>query len=164
MPKLRKNDARREGSTTLPERLVMQLTAQRTAALPNAVATRPNVAFVAVVHAMVSVTFYTGALVSYLDVGARSYHLTGFMPDIDESPEGQIMASRHAAFGASLPRETEKLWEALGAMSQEQLMEVLAYCAALSIDCVVRPGGKSPDALKHADALAEAVSLDTALT
>jgi ParB family transcriptional regulator, chromosome partitioning protein len=57
------DEASREGSTALPERLVMQLTAQRTAALRNAVATRPNVAFVSVVHALAAATFYVGSAV-----------------------------------------------------------------------------------------------------
>lgn len=35
-----------------------------------------------------------------------------------------------------------------------------AHCAALTIDAVVRTDGKSSPALKHAEALAQAVSLD----
>lgn len=152
----------RETSTSLPERLLMQLTAQRTMALRDAVASRPDVALVAVVHALASATFYVGSPASCLDVGARSYHLTGFAPGIDESPEGQAMAARHAALGASLPRDPNDLWGALQRMPQEQLMALLAHCAALTIDSVVRTGGKSSVALNHADALAEAVSLDMA--
>lgn len=153
-------DDTRETSTALPERLVAQLTARRTMALREAVADRPDVALVAVVHALVASAFYVGSPPSCLDISARSSHLGGLAPGIDETPEGQAMASRHAAFGARLPREVDNLWECLRDMSQEQLLELLAHCAALSIDSVVRPGGKSSAALKHADALAQAVSLD----
>ena len=45
---------------------------------------------------------------------------------------------------------------------QVQLMHLLAHCAALAIDGVVRTSGGSSPTLKHVDALAQAVSLDMA--
>ena len=150
----------RETSTSLPDRLIMQLTAQRTQALREAVANRPDVAFVAVVHAFAVSTFYVGAGVSCLDVGLRSYHLSGFAPGIDEGRDGCAIRGRHEALGSRLPGDVDNLWEALLTMRQEQLMELLAHCAALTIDCVVRMGGKSSNALKHTEVLAQAVSLE----
>lgn len=152
----------REASTALPDRLVAQLTAQRTAALRNAVASRPDVAFVAVVHALVVSTFYFGARATCLDITARSAFLSGYAPGIDESPAGRASSDRQAALAAGLPDHVYDLWEALQAMPQEQLMQLFAHCAALTIDGVVRPGGTSSANLKHAERLAEAVSLDMA--
>jgi ParB family chromosome partitioning protein len=139
---------------------VTQLTAQRTMALREALAAHPDVALVAVAHALVTASFYRGTSVSCLDIAARSMHLSGYAPGIDDSPESRAIAARHEAFGSRLPGDVAELWEALQTMTQEQLLELLAHCAALTVDCTVRPNGKSSDALKHADALAEAVSLD----
>src|SRR5262249_50519874 len=58
----------RELPNVLPDKLVAQLTAQRTAALREAVAQRPDIAFIAVVHAFVASTFYFGNRVSCLDM------------------------------------------------------------------------------------------------
>lgn len=45
-------------------------------------------------------------------------------------------------------------------MPQQQLMALPAYRAALTIDAVVRTDGNRLPPLKHAEALAQAVSLD----
>jgi len=149
-------------TTALPDRLVAQLTAQRTAALREAVAQRPDVAFLAVVHALVASTFYFGARASCLDITARSAFLSGHAPGIDESPEGRASSDRQAKLAGLLPENVQDLWDTLQALPQDQLMQLLAHCAALTIDGVVRPGGNSPSTLKHAEKLAEAVSLDMA--
>ncbi|HEY0329898.1 MAG TPA: ParB/RepB/Spo0J family partition protein [Rhodopseudomonas sp.] len=155
-------DNHAETSTTLPDRLVAQLTAQRTMALREAVATRPDVAFLAVVHVLVASTFYVGTRVSCLDITARSAFLSGYAPGIDESPEGRACSDRQAELAFGLPESMQDLWEALQALPQERLMRLLAHCAALTIDSVVRSGGNLSAPLKHAEKLAEAVSLDMA--
>jgi ParB family chromosome partitioning protein len=152
----------RETSSALPEKLVAQLTAQRTAALREAVANRPDVAFVTVVHALVASTFYFGNRVSCLDLSARTVYLSGHAPGIDESPLGRACSDRQAALASSLPNDVQNLWQALLGFTQEQLMHLLAHCAALTIDAVVRTGGVSTGGLEHTAALARAVSLDMA--
>jgi len=149
-------------STTLPEKLVANLTAHRTAALREAVANRPDVAFVAVVHALVAPTLYFGARASCLDLAARSAYLSGHAPGIDECPAARANAERQAELAAGLPENVGDLWEALLGLPQEALMRLLTHCAALTIDGVVKPGGLSSPNLKHVQQLAEAVSLDMA--
>lgn len=61
-----------------------QLTAQRTAALREALTRSPDVAFIAVVHALVASTFYFGNRVSSLDMSARPVHLSGHAARIDQ--------------------------------------------------------------------------------
>lgn len=155
-------DAKGVKSAKLPDRLVAQLTAHRTLALREAVANRPDVAFVAVVHALVVATFYPGGRVSCLEIRAGSALLAGHAPGIDESPLGRAAAEREEVLGASLPQNPEDLWEALAALPQERLMALLAHCAATTIDSVVRPKQSSSPPLKHVEALAQAVSLDMA--
>jgi ParB family chromosome partitioning protein len=151
-----------ETSTALSERLVAQLTAQRTAALREAVAHRPDMAFIAVVHALAASVFYVGNRISCFDITARPVYLSGHAAGIDESPLGRACSDRQAALATSLTNDVQDLWEALLRFSQEQLMHLLAHCAALTIDGVVRTSGGSSPTLKHADALACAFSLDMA--
>lgn len=151
-----------EVSTTLPDRLVAQLTAQRTAALREAVAQRPDIAFIAVVHAFVASTFYFGNRVSCLDVTVRTVYLSGHAAGIDESPQGRAYSDRQAELAKDLPADVADLWDALLGFTQEQLMHLLAHCAALTVDAVVRPDATSSQTLKHAEALSQAVSLDMA--
>jgi ParB family chromosome partitioning protein len=151
-----------EPSNTLPDKLVAQLTAQRTAALREAVAQRPDIAFIAVAHALVASTFYFGNRVSCLDVTARTVYLSSYAAGIDESPQGRACSNRQAELAKALPAEVQDLWDALLGFTQEQLMRLLAHCAALTVDAVVRPGAGSSPPLKHAEALSQAVSLDMA--
>lgn len=151
-----------EPGSALPDRLVAQLTAQRTAALREAVAQRPDIAFIAVVHAFVVSTFYFGNRVSCLDVTVRTVYLSGHAAGIDESPQGRACSDRQAELAKALPTDVQDLWDTLLGFTQEQLMGLLAHCAALTVDAVVRPGAGSSSTLKHAEALSQAVSLDMA--
>lgn len=152
----------REASPALPDRLLAQLTAQRTAALREAVAQRPDIAFIAVVHALVASTFYFGNRASCLDMTVRTVYLSSHAAGIDESPQGRACSDRQAELAKDLPAEVQDLWEALLGFTQERLMRLLAHCAALTVDAVVRPNAPSPFPLKHAEALSQAVSLDMA--
>lgn len=92
----------RETPTALSERLVAQLTAQRTAALREAVAHRPDVAFIAVVHALAASVFYVGNRISCFDVTARPVYLSGHAAGIDESPLGRACSDGLVAEGAAV--------------------------------------------------------------
>jgi len=93
---------------------------------------------------------------------ARTVYLSSHAPGIDESPHGRACSDRQAALATSLPDRVEDLWDALQTFTQEQWMHLLAHCAALTIDGVVKPGGTSSPTLKYVDTLARAVSLDMA--
>lgn len=153
---------RSETGTSLPDKLVAQLTAHRTAALREAVAQRPDVALLAVVHAMVASVFYFGNQVSCLELSVRPVYLSSHAPGIDESPLGRACSDRQAALATSLPNDVANLWDALMGFSQEQLLSLLAHCAALTIDGVVHPRGGSTGTTKHIEALSQVVSLDMA--
>ena len=139
-----------------------QLTAERTAALREAVAHRPDIAFIAVVHALAASTFYFGNRISCLELTARTVYLSSHAAGIDESPLGRACSDRQAALATSLPNDVEDLWDTLLGFTQEQFMHLLAHCAALTIDGVVRTSGGSAPTLKHVETLSQAVSLDMA--
>ena len=68
----------------LPDRLVLDLTAERTLALRNALAGNPAVAFVAALHALVLQVFYRFASSTCLELGLKSAGL----------PQSQVLARR----------------------------------------------------------------------
>lgn len=143
----------------LSEKLIAELTAFRTAALREAVATDHDVAFLAVVHGLAAQTFYRGGRISCLDVTPRSTFLSSHAAGIDETPLGQAANDRHARLASALPDDSEALWKVLQCLDRAQLMEVLAHCAALTIDCVMTRNASS-QAIAHSDELARAVNLD----
>ncbi|TQF40099.1 hypothetical protein UNPF46_11590 [Bradyrhizobium sp. UNPF46] len=114
------------------------------------------------VHAFAASTFYVGSRISCLDISARTVYLSGYAAGMDESPQARACSDRQAELAKALPADVQDLWEALLGFTQEQLMRLLAHCAAITVDAVVRPGSTSPQPLKHAETLAQAVSLDMA--
>jgi ParB family chromosome partitioning protein len=156
---------REEGLRPLPEPLLMELTAERTAALQECLTARPDIALSAVVHALALRVFH-GTGIGYdpgtcLDVEARPAKLGTIAPSVEEGAAGQAMARRHAAWALRLPREREALWEWVLAQDQETRLALLAYCAARTVDAVRRVGA-GPRGLRHADELARTVELDMA--
>ncbi|MFT4117908.1 ParB/RepB/Spo0J family partition protein [Bradyrhizobium sp.] len=148
-----------QANNALSEKLVAELTAYRTAALREAVATNADVAFLTVVHVFAVQTFYHAERMSCLDINLRSSSLSSSAPGIDETALGQAAMERQTNWSTRLPEDVNMLWDTLAAFSRDRLMELLAHCAALTIDCVVTRNG-SPHALAHAGLLAKAVSLD----
>lgn len=80
-----------------------EIFAQRTAALREAVAQRPDIAFIAVVHASVAFTFYFGNRISCLDITERTVYLSSHAAGIDESPQGRACSDRKAELAKALP-------------------------------------------------------------
>lgn len=146
----------------LSERLVLSLTAYRTAGLRDALAHAPDLALVAVVHALAVATFYPHERASCLELKAVSAWLGSHAPGIEESPAGLALAARHEAWAVRLPRAAADAWGFVVSLSGEDLLTLLAHCASLSVNAVRNPLDRRPLALAHADALARDVSLDMA--
>ena len=82
---------------SLSEKLVADLTAHRTAALRNELAQQPELARLAVLHALAAPLFYgAGSEVTCLAINARSASLETLAPEIAESEAGRQIAGRHA--------------------------------------------------------------------
>jgi len=144
----------------LSERLVLNLTAHRTAGLRDALAQTPDIALVAVVHALAMAAFYPHERASCLDLKTVSAWLGNPAPGIEESPAGLAIAARHEAWAVRLPRAAAEAWGFVAALSGEDLLALLAHCASLTVNAVRNPLDRRPLALAHADALARDVGLD----
>lgn len=147
-----------EGIKPLPERLVFDLTAQKTLALRNALASDVDVAFVMVLHALVLLVFYRFAKDSCLEINMVSNSF-GQVQGLAETPWAKEIADRHEAWDRDMP-DSDKLWEFLLGLDEASRKALFAHCASLSLNAVVEPWNKRPGALAHADALAATLGFD----
>ena len=150
-----------EGDSPRPlsEALLADLTAQRTAALQACLADRPDVALLALTHAMVLRTFGGDRWnpESCLGITLEVPRLEGPAPGIGGTKAAEVMARRHEDWAQKLP-EPEALWDWLLAQEPETRLSLLACCVARTVDAVARPS--RGQALRHADQLAGAIGLD----
>jgi ParB family transcriptional regulator, chromosome partitioning protein len=147
-----------EGIKPLPERLVFDLTAQKTLALRNALASDVDIAFVTVLHALVLQVFYRFAMDSCLEVTMVSNSF-GQVQGLAETPWAKEIAERHEAWDRDMP-DSDKLWQFLLGLDEASRKALFAHCASLSLNAVVEPWNKRPGALVHADALAATLGFD----
>ncbi|MBN0741844.1 chromosome partitioning protein ParB, partial [Pseudomonas aeruginosa] len=77
-------------------------------------------------------------------------------PDWPESPATVALHELHQAWGEKLPQDGAELYAALLAMPQDELVQLLAVCVAVTVDVV------TPRAAQHQPGaeLAQAVGLD----
>jgi ParB family transcriptional regulator, chromosome partitioning protein len=155
----------------LPDRLITELTAHRTLALRDALATHPSVAFVAVLHNFVLTTFYRFATSSgCLEIAVRSPTLPAQTPGLNDSVVAKDIDARHDAWKARLPKEEDGLWDVLTEFDAVEQASLLAHCASLSVNALYEPANRYNEGrvsahgvrrrLDQADVLARAVGLD----
>lgn len=159
-----------EGLKPLPDRLVSELTAERTLALQDAIAGHPQVAFAAVLHNFVLATFYYGRSESCLTVNLSKVGF-GFQPSgMKDSPAAVAIEARHAMWKERLPQSDRDLWEALQLLDGNEQAELFAHCAAYSVNALYEVAPKYDNGrisahtverrLVHSHVLARAVGLD----
>ena len=154
-----------EAGRPLSERLVTELTAHRTLALREALANDPDVAFVAVLHALALRAFYGQSSYdpgSCLEIEAKSSALSGAgnASALGSTSAAQWLARMHEAWAIQLPKKPEELWPWLLDCDADTRSSLFAYCAARTINATHQPYDRRPSAMAHATRLAEALSLD----
>lgn len=142
----------------LPERLVQDLTSYRTVALRNAVAKNVELAFLAALYAFVASTFYHRSSESCLQLSVRDSFPSSAPGLRDWQPSADI-EKRHALWEQRLPEAFSELWAGLDQLSLDDKNRLFAHCVSLSVNAVREP--RQPRAaLRHADLLADALTLD----
>lgn len=144
----------------LSDLLIRDLTAHRTLGLRLALSEQPDVALLAVVHALVASAFYQGATPSCLDLRLGTASLASHADGIDDTAAAQELMRQHSHWGAQLPDNPVHLWPFIVGLDADSRMALLAHCAALTVFAVKVGWEKKPLALVHADALAAALNLD----
>ncbi len=151
-----------DGIRPLPDRLPTELTAHRTLGLRHALGERPDVAFLAALHALALRVFYTYGSDTCLELEVKSARFSGQAPGLEASAVADAIAVRHQAWSAVLPKASEELWDALGSFDGDSREALFAHCVAQGVNAVHESWNRRPRALAHADRLAEAVELDMA--
>nr|WP_245411134.1 ParB/Srx family N-terminal domain-containing protein [Methylovirgula ligni] len=152
-------DAEDDGKP-LSDLLVRDLTAHRTLGLRLALGEQPDIALIAVIHALAAQTFYRASEAHCLDIRPASAYLAGHADGIEDTAAGKALADRHAAWAADLPRDVADLWGFIAGLDQASVMALLAHCASLTINAVKQPWERKPRAHETADRLATALALD----
>jgi len=151
-----------DGVRPLSDRLVAELTAERALMLREALACDPDVALIAILHALCLQAFYMGSQDSCLEITARSSALATQNPGLNDSAAAKAFDARHEVWLSRLPSELEDLWNALAAFDADGKAALLAYCVATTVNAVREPHPRRPCALEHADVLAQALGFDLA--
>ena len=116
--------AEADDSATLPDRLMIELTACRSLALREAIANDHARAYVAVLHALASQLFYHYSGHSCLQISA-SDTLTSPFPGLKEFAAAKAIEARHKSWEQALPEREEGLWDFLVALAPEGCQALL---------------------------------------
>jgi ParB family chromosome partitioning protein len=165
-------DEEDDGIKPLPERLVMELTAHRTLALRDAIATNPQVAMTALLLKLCLDTFQREVPNGCLQVTVRQVHFSAQASDLKDSAPAKAIDERNKAWAAEMPNDEVALWDWLAALGDASRSALLAHCVSFGVNALFekidRYGGTGVSAhgLRHridqADRLARAVNLDMA--
>jgi ParB family chromosome partitioning protein len=163
-------DEEDDGIKPLPDRLVMELTAHRTLALRDAVATNPQVAMTALLRKLCLDTFQREMPNGCLQVSVRQVPFAAQAPDLKESVSAKAIDDRNKAWAAEIPNDEVALWDWLAALDDASRSALLAHCVSFGVNAlfekVDRYGGNGVSShglrrrLDQADRLAHAVNLD----
>jgi len=155
----------------LPDRLVTELTTHRTLALRNAVASHPQVAFAAVLHALALDTFYHySSGTSCVEISVRGGGLGTHAPGLNDSASARAIDARHESWAKRLPDQPAELWEVLIALSAEDQAALFAHCASFGLNAVWEPANRYNEGrvsartvsgrIEHSHVVARAADLD----
>jgi ParB family chromosome partitioning protein len=137
--------------------LTETLSAERSAALSAELLARPDIALAAVVHGFASrVLLDDRGVVTSLQIAASPQSLHR----IEGSKAFARVEEVRAAWGQQLPRTSEALWEWCLRQDQAVLLDLLAFCAATTVDAVQEKSSRDAARLAHVAQLASALSLD----
>ncbi|HEC0381962.1 ParB/RepB/Spo0J family partition protein [Pseudomonas aeruginosa] len=155
------DDAPKEQTARLPDRMGRQLTAHKTAALQVELARNPKVALVAVVHKLAIQIIHSDhsprfAVPVGVSVSQRG-GLTEYASDLKDSAVLQALEDMRGQWRERLPSEPRELFAALLDLSMADLNDLLAFCVATGVDVV---SDKGTDGQSGADVLAQTLELD----
>ncbi|EHK54342.1 ParB/RepB/Spo0J family partition protein [Allomesorhizobium alhagi] len=151
-----------DGLTPISDRLLTELTAYRTLGLRRALGERPDVAFLAALHALTLKVFYHYGSDSCLELDLKSVGFSAQAPGLNDSASAVAITAHHESWGKRLPKDSGDLWNALQQLDGQSQADLFAHVVGLSVNALHEPWNRRPRALAHADLLAGAVGLDMA--
>jgi ParB family transcriptional regulator, chromosome partitioning protein len=149
-----------EEAATLSAALIENLTAHRSAAIAASLKDSPGVALAAVVHGTALQIFYNG------HSGDTCLKITAsetVRRDVQGSTASEALERAKAQWGESLPGNPEDLLPWCLRQPQDILLDLLACCAACTVNAVRSKSDSADDErFIHADRVAAALRLDMA--
>ena len=149
-----------EDGKPLSDILVRDLTAHRTLGLRLALGEQPDMALIAVTHALAAQTFYRGVDAHCLEIRPISASLGGHADGIEDTAAAKALADRHAGWATDMPRDVAHLWGFIAGLDHASVMALFAHCASQTVNAVKLPWERKPRVLETADKLASALTLD----
>ena len=150
-----------EDGKPLSDSLIRDLTAYRTLALRLALGEQPDMALIAVTHALAAQTFYRGGEAHCLEIRPISASLGGHADGIEDTADAKALADRHAGWAADMPRDVADLWGFVAGLDHASVMALFAHCASQTVNALKLPWEQNKrHAHGNADKLATAVALD----
>jgi len=137
--------------------LVRRLTAQRTLALQAVLTQRPDVALLALTHRLVlrAFPFYGSGSDSVVEIDAHTAALSAHAEELAGGKAHAALQARREAVEAMLPEDPQQLFAWLVEQPQAEVLGLLAFCVAQSVD-----GVSDDESHSAADELARAAGLD----
>ena len=120
----------------LPDRLVSELTAHRTLALRDAVASSPHVAMTALLHRLVADCFLPHSTKGCLEAHVREVYFPAQAKDLGESASAKSIQERHERWGDHVPADDAALWDWLSDQEDDTRMELLAHCISFGVNAL----------------------------
>jgi len=145
----------------LSERLMMELTTHRTMALRDALSQDPDAAFLAVLHAMVLKVFGSAyGTNSCLEVQVRVTQPDRTVPGLAQAPGAIALLARQQVWSQQIPGRPKAVWDFLIGLDGDSRADLFALCTSVTLNAMHLPHDRRPDAIAHADRVAELVGLD----
>ncbi|TPM95012.1 ParB/RepB/Spo0J family partition protein [Mesorhizobium sp. B2-1-3A] len=160
-----------DGHKPLPDRLVMELTADRTLALRDKLANDSATAFLAVLHKFVRDLFsrYRAQGVA-MEVFVRGTVFPVQSEGLRDTTYARSIQARHEAWEKRLPTDVADLWDALSALTGTEQAELFAHCSSFGVNALYERADRYGNGaisthgvqqrLADANHLARAVGLD----
>lgn len=144
----------------LTDLLTRDLTAHRTLGLRLVLGEQPNIALIAVTHALAAQTFYRGVDAHALEIRPATAQLGGHADGIEDTAAAKMLADRHDGWAADMPQNVGELWDFIAGLDQVSIMALFAHCASLTVNALKLPWEQRPRVQRTADKLATALALD----
>ncbi|WP_114391279.1 ParB/RepB/Spo0J family partition protein [Notoacmeibacter marinus] len=151
-----------DGTKPLSDRLACDLTVHRTMALRDALASDPELARLACLHAMVLSLFYHYGQDSCVEITPKSTQFGAQAEGLADMPYVQSIDLGIETWSSNLPKEPEDLWDALTEWNSDSRDALFAHCVAMTVNAVQEPHHRKPRQIAHADVLASTLGLDMA--
>lgn len=120
----------------IPDRLLSELTAWRTLALRDALASNPHVALTEFLHTLCLNLFRDDRSGACLEAGVRSVALPAQSADLATSMPAHDVRARHEGWKQDLPQDEDALWVWLDRLDETSRLALLAHCLSFGVNAL----------------------------